>query len=186
MLCPVCHVLMSDILIHLKGCAKTVPLHTTLPANPRYWLGADSKATPVGLCTTRSQVTDYKNNVKKIDHKPEMPLIPIHMCLWFIFGFFFTIVASFSFLVNHHILSQVQSLGHSTYVFLFHMDTKVKRGGGWIGLWLPAGSLRSLIQSYSTLFWADVVIPVSTVTTNCMFNWSEHFSIVFWILACCY
>lgn len=81
MLCPVCHVLMSDILIHLKGCAKTVPLHTTLPANPRYWLGADSKATPVGLCTTRSQVTNCKNNVKKIDHKPEMPLIPIHMYL---------------------------------------------------------------------------------------------------------
>ena len=56
MLCSVCPVLMSDILIHLKGCAKTVPLHTTLPANPRYWLGADSKATPVGLCTTQSQV----------------------------------------------------------------------------------------------------------------------------------
>lgn len=138
MLCPVCHVLMSDILIHLKGCAKTVPLHTTLPANPRYWLGADSKATPVGLCTTRSQVTNHKDHVKKIDHKPEMPLIPIHMYLIFcfvLFGFvLFTTVASFSFLVNHHILSWVQSLGHSTYVFLFHMDTKVKRAGGWIGL----------------------------------------------------
>lgn len=84
MLCPVCHVLMSDILIHLKGCAKTVPLHTTLPANPRYWLGADSKATPVGLCTTRSQVTNHKDHLKKIDHKPEMPLIPIHMYLIFV------------------------------------------------------------------------------------------------------
>lgn len=56
-MCPVCRVLMSDILIHLKGCAKTVPLHTALPANPRYWLGADSKATPVGLYATQSQVT---------------------------------------------------------------------------------------------------------------------------------
>lgn len=56
MLCPICPVLTSDILVHLKGCAKTVPLHTTLPANPRYWLGADSKATPVGLCTSQSQV----------------------------------------------------------------------------------------------------------------------------------
>lgn len=54
--CPACCVLMSDPLIHLKGCAKTAPLHTTLPANPRYWLDADSKATPVGLCSTRSQV----------------------------------------------------------------------------------------------------------------------------------
>lgn len=54
--CLICLLLISDILIHLKGCAKTVPLHTTLPANPRYWLGADSKATPVGLCTTQSQV----------------------------------------------------------------------------------------------------------------------------------
>ena len=65
MLCPICRVLMSDILIHLKGCAKTVPLHTTLPANPRYWLGADSKATPVGLCTSQSQVTDPESDEKK-------------------------------------------------------------------------------------------------------------------------
>lgn len=62
MLCPICPVLTSDILVHLKGCAKTVPLHTTLPANPRYWLGADSKATPVGLCTSQSQV--IKSNKK--------------------------------------------------------------------------------------------------------------------------
>lgn len=59
------NVLMSDVLIHLKGCAKTVPLHTTLPANPRYWLGADSKATPVGLCTTQSQVISHKSNRDK-------------------------------------------------------------------------------------------------------------------------
>lgn len=65
MLCPICRVLMSDILIHLKGCAKTVPLHTTLPANPRYWLGADSKATPVGLCTTQSQVINHKSTERK-------------------------------------------------------------------------------------------------------------------------
>ena len=81
MLCPVCRVLMSDILIHLKGCAKTVPLHTTLPANPRYWLGADSKATPVGLCATQSQVNNRHSDEKKLDHEPQMPLIPIHAYL---------------------------------------------------------------------------------------------------------
>lgn len=72
--CPLCRVLMSDLLIHLKGCAKTVPLHTALPANPRYWLGADPKATPVGLCTAQSQVTTRAR--KKL--KPQMPLILIH------------------------------------------------------------------------------------------------------------
>ena len=98
MLCPICRVLMSDILIHLKGCAKTVPLHTTLPANPRYWLGADSKATPVGLCTSQSQVTDPESDKKKtkqnkkktIDHEPQMPLIPIHTYVWFNFVFYYS------------------------------------------------------------------------------------------------
>lgn len=66
-----CHLslLISDILIHLKGCAKTVPLHTTLPANPRYWLGADSKATPVGLCTTQSQVITRQEQESHTEHK---------------------------------------------------------------------------------------------------------------------
>lgn len=57
MLSAVDCVLMSNILIHLKDRAKTAPLHSALPANPRHWLGADSKAAHVGLCTTRSQVT---------------------------------------------------------------------------------------------------------------------------------
>lgn len=56
-LSPVCCVLMSNVLIHLKDGAKTAPLHTALPANPRHWLGADSKAAYVGLCATQSQVT---------------------------------------------------------------------------------------------------------------------------------
>lgn len=88
MLCPICHVLMSDILIHLKGCAKTVPLHTTLPANPRYWLGADSKAAPVGLCTTQSQVNLSRGQWQDTDLKRWMPLIPLHMHLWFTFVFY--------------------------------------------------------------------------------------------------
>lgn len=82
MLCSICRVLMSDILIHLKGCTKTVPLHTTLPANPRYWLGADSKATPVGLCAARSKVINRKSNEREPDRQPQLPLIPIHICSW--------------------------------------------------------------------------------------------------------
>lgn len=80
-LCPICRVLMSDILIHLKGCAKTVPLHTTLPANPRYWLGADSKATPVGLCTTQPKVINHKSSERKqtTSHKcHSLPSIHAH------------------------------------------------------------------------------------------------------------
>ena len=74
---------MNDILIHLKGCAKTAPLHTTLPANPRHWLGADPKATPVGLYATRSQVmTNYYNTTRnqqqqQQQQQPQAPL-PTH------------------------------------------------------------------------------------------------------------
>ena len=71
---------MSDILIHLKGCAKTAPLHTTLPANPRHWLGADPKATPVGLYATRSQVmTNYYNTTRnqQQQQQQQQPQAPI-------------------------------------------------------------------------------------------------------------
>lgn len=68
--------LMSDICIHLKGCAKTTPLHTALPANPRYWLGTDPKATPVGLCATQSQVTLKKYHLD-VGHR-QIPRILIH------------------------------------------------------------------------------------------------------------
>lgn len=113
MLCPICRVLMSDILIHLKGCAKTVPLHTTLPANPRYWLGADSKATPVGLCAARSKVIDRESYERKIDHEPQMPLIPIHTCSWSCDLLLFSItVAQFCFTA----LTLVYSSGHSPSV----------------------------------------------------------------------
>lgn len=61
MLSPVDCVLMSDLLIHLKDRAKTAPLHSALPANPRHWLGADSKAAHVGVCTGRSQVTRHQS-----------------------------------------------------------------------------------------------------------------------------
>lgn len=94
MLCPICRVLMSDILIHLKGCAKTVPLHTTLPANPRYWLGADSKATPVGLCATQSQVINHKSNEKK--------LTTSHKCHSFPFIHAHGVVIYFCFLLQWH------------------------------------------------------------------------------------
>lgn len=143
MLCPICRVLMSDVLIHLKGCAKTVPLHTTLPANPRYWLGADSKATPVGLCTTQSQVISHQSKEKETDRQCHYchPLPFIHACdlPWFIS----IPVAHFLFLVLFFwpttTLFLVYSSGHSFSVFLFHMDTKVGRegrvgGGCWMGL----------------------------------------------------
>lgn len=76
-LSSVCCVLMSNVVIHLKDGAKTAPLHTALPANPRHWLGADSKAAHVGLCTTQSQVisSNILQEKKKTIHKPRAPLI---------------------------------------------------------------------------------------------------------------
>lgn len=53
----VCCVLMTNVVIRLKGRAKAAPLHSALPANPRHWLGADSKAAHVGLRTSPTQVT---------------------------------------------------------------------------------------------------------------------------------
>lgn len=40
----------------LKGYAKTVPLHSALSAHPRFWLGADTKATSVALYPARPKV----------------------------------------------------------------------------------------------------------------------------------
>lgn len=107
MLCSVCAMLMSDILIHLKGCAKTVPLHTTLPANPRHWLGADPKTTPVGLCTTRSQVIPNHRSQKA--KQPGTPLILIHTSSWtsdlLLFSSTVALFYDFFFnLVRHHIV----------------------------------------------------------------------------------
>lgn len=130
MLCPICRVLMSDILIHLKGCAKTVPLHTTLPANPRYWLGADSKATPVGLCTTQSQVINRQSDKK--ENRPRATNATHSHSYILVIYFCFT-VAQFCFYTGEPpTLSLVYSSGHSPCVFLFHMDTKCK-GGGVVG-----------------------------------------------------
>lgn len=122
MLCLVCCVLTSDILIHLKGCAKTVPLHTTLPANPRYWLGADSKTTPVGLCTTQSQVT-----ARATKREPLMPLIFIPTCSWSCY-LLLVFYYSSTLLILEAAHSLVYSWGHSPTVFLFHMDSRV----GWL------------------------------------------------------
>lgn len=151
MLCPICHVLMGDILIHLKGCAKTVPLHTTLPANPRYWLGADSKATPLGLCTPQSQVNLSRGQWQEMHLKRWMLLIPLHMYLWFIFCF---LLELHSFVVNH-IKSLVYSSGHCPSVFLFHMDIRVERAVGWMGL-------MSAIMSYmyDSLRWFSLRRPL--------------------------
>lgn len=68
-LSPVYCALMSIVLIHLKDGAKTAPLHSALPANPRHWLGADSKAAHVGLCATRPQVTCSDIDGKKKAHQ---------------------------------------------------------------------------------------------------------------------
>lgn len=185
MLCPICRVLMSDILIHLKGCAKTVPLHTTLPANPRYWLGADSKATPVGLCTTQSQVIDRKSNEKKLttSHKcHSFPFIHAHgVVIYFLFSI---TVAQFCFFWWTTTLSLVYSSGHSPSVFLFHMDTRVGEGGGWMngaacchiihvrflkGPFLKEAS--GLVRSPPTILEplsAAVMHPLLMVQTNCM------------------
>lgn len=136
MLCAVCPLLMSNILIHLKGCAKTVPLHSTLPANPRHWLGADSKATPVGLCTTRSQVNTTArklNNAGNASHSHSYVLMEV----WFTFSitaaqFFFILYDLFAcfFWVIRIIFGRLHS------VFLFHMDAR--DGGGLRGGCLPA------------------------------------------------
>lgn len=119
MLCSVCAMLMSNILIYLKGCAKTVPLHTTLPANPRHWLGADPKTTPVGLCTTRSQVIPNHRS-QKAKHSQErlsFSFIPAHglvTCFCFLLQWHFALFGA-----PPHCFDPLHS------VFLFHMDTRV-------------------------------------------------------------
>lgn len=91
-----------------KGCSKTVPLHTTLPANPRHRLGADSKTTPVGLCSSRSQVTRRdKERATNSSH------IHAHR-LCFTFGFILCIQFSTILCYEHHILrSTPQAILHS-------------------------------------------------------------------------
>lgn len=49
------------LLVHLKARAKAAPLHSALPTHPRYWLGADAKATPVALCTAWPKVTHLRS-----------------------------------------------------------------------------------------------------------------------------
>lgn len=88
MLSPVHCVLMSNILIHLKDHAKTAPLHSALPANPRHWLGADSKAAHVGMCTGRSQVTCHHSYAPQVTsaahsvHAHDLDLLLLQQCLW--------------------------------------------------------------------------------------------------------
>lgn len=105
MLSPVHCVLMSNVLIHLKDRAKTAPLHSALPANPRHWLGADSKAAHVGVCTGRSQVTCHHGYAPQATsaahsvHAHDLDLLLLQQCLWL---FWRRITSS---------------------VFLFHMDS---------------------------------------------------------------
>lgn len=50
----VIHGLLSRLVFFFffKAHAKAAALHSALSANPRYWLGADTKATSVALCST--------------------------------------------------------------------------------------------------------------------------------------
>lgn len=88
MLSPVRCVLTSNILIHLKDRAKTAPLHSALPANSRHWLGADSKAAHVGVCTGRSQVTCHRSYAPQATsaahsvHAHDLDLLLLQQCLW--------------------------------------------------------------------------------------------------------
>lgn len=152
--CLVCCVLMSDPLIHLKGCAKTAPLHTTLPANPRHWLDADSKATPVGLCSTRSQVgkssriTPTMNDwIHELSKQFIQSLIrsatsdQYHMRLWFAFVFCsYDSIGYFQFIITVFLRRSPTQHWYSL------MDQC------WTWLWSPAEASHSTLYTSLRVF----------------------------------